>query len=77
MPNTIGLLISGALALTGAVGAISPGTLCRLDSDTPPGPLTSDRLRTMRISGIVMLVLACAVAYAVCTAKGVPEGPLF
>ena len=79
MHDTFGLLISGAIVLTGAVGTISPRILCRLEhgSDIPPGPPTNERLRRMRIQSIVMLLIGCLVVYAVFTAKGPADGPLF
>ena len=79
MSNAFGLLITGLLLITGAVGIVSPGTLCDLESgaDIPPGPPSEQRLRQMRVTCLVMVALACIVIYAILTAVGPAEGPLF
>ena len=79
MADVFGLLITGLLLVTGAVGIVSPGTLCDLESgvDVPPGPPSSQRLREMRISCLIMFVFGCIGIYAILTAVGPADGPLF
>ena len=79
MANAFGLLITGLLLVTGAVGIVSPGTLCDLEHgvDVPPGPPSEQRLREMRMQFIIMVVLGCIGIYAILTAVGPAEGPLF
>ena len=62
MADAFGLLITGILLVTGAVGIVSPGTLCDLESgvDIPPGPPSEQRLREMRVSCLIMFVLAAS-----------------
>ena len=79
MSTAFGLLITGLLLVTGAVGIVSPDTLCDLESgaDVPPGPPSEQRLLEMRISCVVMVIFACIGIYAILTAGGPAEGPLF
>jgi hypothetical protein len=79
MPDILGLLIAGALLAVGALGAVSPDTLCSAETgvDVPPGPPSPERLRTMRIQCVVLFVFGCVVIYAILTARGPADGPLF
>jgi hypothetical protein len=79
MSNAFGLLITGLLLVTGAVGIVSPGTLCDLESgvDIAPGPPSTQRLREMRIQCVIMVVMGCIGIYAILTAVGPADGPLF
>jgi len=79
MSDVFGLLITGLVLVTGAVGIVSPGTLCDLESgiDIPPGPPSKQRLRQMRVTCLVMVVFACIGIYAILTADGPADGPLF
>jgi hypothetical protein len=79
MSDAFGLLITGMLLVTGAVGIVSPGTLCDLESgvDIPPGPPSEQRLREMRVSCLIMFVLGCIGVYAILTAVGPADGPDF
>jgi hypothetical protein len=79
MLDAFGLLITGILLVTGAIGIVSPGTLCDLESgpDIPPGPPSDQRLREMRIQCLVMVILGCVGIYAILTAVGPADGPLF
>ncbi len=79
MADAFGLLITGLLLVTGAIGIVSPGTLCDLESgvDVPPGPPSEQRLREMRVSCVIMFVFGCIGIYAILTAVGPPDGPLF
>jgi len=78
MADVFGLLITGLLLVTGAVGIVSPGTLCDIESgvDVPQGPPSDQRLRQMRATCVVMVVLACIGIYAILTAVGPADGPL-
>lgn len=79
MTDAFGLLITGLLLVTGAVGIVSPGTLCDLEYgvDIPPGPPSEQRLRQMRVQCLIMVILACVGIYAILTAPGPADGPLF
>jgi hypothetical protein len=79
MADAFGLLISGLFIVTGAVGIVSPDTLCDLESgvDIPPGPPSEQRLRQMRVQCLVMVILGCVGIYVILTAVGPADGPLF
>ena len=79
MLNAFGLLINGLVLVAGAVGIVSPDTLCDLECgvDIPPGPPSEQRLRQMRVQCVVMVIFACVGIYAILTAVGPAEGPLF
>lgn len=71
--------ILGLLSLTGTAAIVAPAMVWELDTENRgAGPPTPADLRGVRITGIVMIAMACIGLYAILTANGQPaEGPLF
>ena len=71
--------ILGLLFLTGTVAIVAPAMVWELDTENRgAGPPTPTDLRGVRITGIVMIAMACIGLYAFLTSNGQPpEGPLF
>ena len=71
--------ILGLLLLGGVAGLVAPAMVWELDTENRGlGPPTPTDLRGVRITGIVMIAMACIGLYAVLTSNGQPpEGPLF
>jgi hypothetical protein len=78
MDVAFGLLIAGAALVTGFMGTIWPRLMYDLDSeDRESGPPTPAKLRSLRITFLFLFLIACAGLYAILTARGPAEGPLF
>lgn len=75
MDTALPLCILGLLLVTGVAGIASPEFLWELDTDNRgAGPPTPTQLRQVRITCVIMSVLAAIVLYCVLTDNGERTG---